>query len=281
MKKICLLGFLLLCSTAWLKAQDSTETIAPDRPGFGDAVSIVPLKNLQVETGFWYEEDKAAPLTTRGIGLNSTLFRYGLGEKVELRFDYNLWQNRISSTRRPEEAEVVETGFFPLRLGMKALLIENKAWIPTVTFIGMLGFPGIATDAFQPAYLSPDLQLSFANPVNGWLTICYNLGTSWDGDNPNPETYYALSTEFSFSPKIGAYLQGHGSSQKTSLPAAEDAHTHQIFAEAGLMYYPRANIQIDLSGGIRVSEYDGDWSSYNANRNYSFATVGLSWRFPR
>lgn len=281
MKQYYLLGLLLFCSIAWLKAQDSTETIAPDRPGFGDAVSIVPLKNLQVETGFWYEEDQTTTVTTRGIGLNSTLLRYGLGEKVELRFDYNLWQNRTSSRAEPNDAEQVETGFFPIRFGMKANLIENKAWIPAVTFIGMLGLPQIATDVFQPAYLSPDLQLSFANPINNWLTVCYNLGTSWDGDNPNPETYYALSTEFSFSPKIGAYLQGHGSSQRGRSPGTGFSNTHQIFTEAGLMYYPKANIQIDLSGGIRVSEYDGDWSSYNTNRKYSFATLGLSWRFPR
>lgn len=281
MKKIYFLGLLLISCTAWLKAQDSTETIAPDRPGFGDAVSIVPLKNLQVETGFWYEADKATPLTVRGIGLNSTLLRYGLGDKVELRFDYNLWQNRTTSSQVPAVPEVVETGFFPLRLGMKALLVENKSWIPTVTFIGMLGFPRVATDAFQPSYLSPDLQLSFANPVNDWLTICYNLGASWDGDNPNPENYYALSTEFSFSDKIGAYLQGHGSFQRTSLGGGKVSTTQQTFAEAGLMFYPKANIQVDLSGGIRVSEYDEEWIFYGAERNYYFLTAGLSWRFPR
>jgi hypothetical protein len=33
----------------------------------------VPLKNLQVETGFWFEQDKASPLTTSGLGLNSFL----------------------------------------------------------------------------------------------------------------------------------------------------------------------------------------------------------------
>lgn len=281
MKKIYFLGLLLISSIAWLKAQDSTETIAPDRPGFGDAVSIVPLKNLQVETGFWYEADKATPLTVRGIGLNSTLLRYGLGDKVELRFDYNLWQNRTTSSQVPAVPEVVETGFFPLRLGMKALLVENKSWIPTVTFIGMLGFPRVATDAFQPSYLSPDLQLSFANPVNDWLTICYNLGASWDGDNPNPENYYALSTEFSFSDKIGGYLQGHGSFQRTSLGGGKVSTTQQTFAEAGLMFYPKANIQIDLSGGVRVSEYDEEWIFFGPERSYYFVTAGLSWRFPR
>jgi hypothetical protein len=281
MEKNYFLGLLLLCSTAWLQAQDSTETIAPDRPGFGDAVSIVPHKSLQFETGFWYETENRDKLTTQGIGLSSTLIRYGLSEKAELRFDYNLWQSRAGRRGNLDDPDLVQTGFFPIRLGAKALLIENKGWIPTVTFIGMLGLPTVATDAFQPAYMSPDLQLSFANPVNDWLTICYNLGSSWDGDNPSPETYYALSTEFSFSSQIGAYLQAHGASQKTSLSDNEVSNTHEIFAEAGLMYYPIPNIQIDVSGGLRVSNYDGEWVYHNRTQNYSFVTAGISWRLPR
>jgi len=281
MGKICLMASLLLCNIACLHAQDSTETIAPDRPGFGDAVSIVPLKSLQVETGFWYEKENNRYSTTSGIGLSSTLLRYGTGKKTELRFDYNLWQTRARYRESPANSEIVETGFLPIRFGMKSNLLENKGWIPTVTFIGMLGLPQIATDIFQPAYMSPDLQLSFANPVNDWLTICYNLGLSWDGDSPSPESYYALSTEFSFSPKLGAYLQGHGSSQRTSLPAGEVSNTHELNAEAGLMYYPVRNIQIDVSGGMRLAEYDEEWTSTDGINNYSFVTLGLSWRFPR
>jgi len=47
------------------------------------------------------------------------------------------------------------------------------------------------------------------------------------------------------------------------------------------MYYPKANIQVDLSGGIRASEYDRAWIFYGADRSYYFLTAGLSWRFPR
>jgi hypothetical protein len=51
MKQHLLLCFtFILFQVSILKAQEAIETIAPDRPGYGDAVSIVPLKNLQVET---------------------------------------------------------------------------------------------------------------------------------------------------------------------------------------------------------------------------------------
>jgi hypothetical protein len=281
MKKYYLLGLLLLSSVTWLKAQDTTSIIASDRPMFGEAVSIVPHKSLQVETGFWYSEDNTPVTTTRGLGLNSTLLRYGIGKNAELRFDYNLWQDRVRPTESPSSPEEVQTGFLPIRFGIKTRLIENKSWVPTVTFVGMLGFAQTATDAFQPQYLMPDLQLSFANPINNWLSICYNLGVRWDGNNPSPNNYYALATKFNFSSKIGAYLQGHGSFQRTSLPAGAVSYTQRTFAEAGLMFNPKPNIQIDLSGSIRVSEYDEEWIFYNAERNYSFVTVGLSWRFPR
>lgn len=281
MKNLYLLALLFLSSVAWLNAQDTTSTISSDRPMFGEAVSTVPHKNLQVETGFRYQRDNNKYSTTQGLGLNSTLLRYGVGEKAELRFDYSLWQNRFRYKESPASSEIVQTGFLPIRFGVKANLIENHSWVPAVSFVGMLGLAQIASDDFQPEYLSPDLQLSFANAIGNILTLRYNLGARWDGDNPSPGTYYALATEFRFSGKFSAYVQGHGSSQRISLPAGASSQAHQIFTEAGLMFYPKNNIQVDLSGGIRVSEYNGEWISYNAERNYSFASVGLSWRFPR
>lgn len=268
----------ILFQTSLLKGQEVIETIAPDRPGYGDAVSIVPLKNLQVETGFWFEQDKASPLTTSGLGLNSTLFRYGVGKNIELRLDYNLWQSRIKSSR-PRTPEVSETGLFPFRVGMKGALTENSGWVPSITFIGMLGLPWSATNNFRPGYLSPDLQLSFANQVTDWLSICYNLGSSWDGDNPNPQNYYALSTEFSLSEKLGAYVQGRGSFQ-TTREAGKVSTEHLLYTEAGVVFYPKPNIQIDLSSGFKVAEYATEWISIN-DHSYFFVSTGLSWRFPR
>lgn len=280
MKKYYLLGLLLLSSIAWLKAQDSTSIISSDRP-LGEMASIVTHKSLQLETGFGYEKTNTKFSTTQGLGLNSTLLRYGIGEKVELRFDFSVWQNRSRYRESSVSSEIVETGLRPIRFGMKANLIENKGALPAVSFVGMLGFPQVATDVFQPQYISPDLQLAFSNAVGKWLSLCYNLGVRWDGNNPSPTNYYALATKFHFSSKFGAFLQGRGTFQRTSLPAGAVAYTHNTFARAGLMFVPKPNIQIDLSGGVRVSEYDQEWTYYNSERNNSFAAVGLSWRFPR
>ncbi len=279
-KKILLTSLISVLSMSVLFSQSEIETIAPDRPGFGDAVSIVPKKQLQVETGFWYELDKntgASPYQTQGIGINSTLFRYGLSEKIELRFDYNLWHSKESYSN--STPAVTQTGLFPCRLGMKAALTENKGLIPAITFVGMMGMPWTASKNFKPNYVSPDLQLSFANAVNDWFTICYNLGSSWDGNVPNPQHYYALSAEFAPTEKIGGYIQVHGSLQNTRF-ANTVSTEHLLYSEAGLMYYPLKNIQIDLSGGTKIGESNGG-SISNKEHAYFFSTLGLSWRFPK
>ena len=137
--------FICLLLSSYLYSQDSLGVLAPDRPGFGDAVFITPKKYLMIETGFWTENQKevgSVIQNTRGIGLNSTLLRYGVSKKMELRFDYSLWQEKLNN-------EAFTTGFQPARVGVKLALLENKGAIPAVTFIGMTGFPFSTSKVFR------------------------------------------------------------------------------------------------------------------------------------
>jgi hypothetical protein len=259
---ITLLAFLFLLP---LFGQDTLGLITPDRPGFGDAVFITPKKYILIETGFWTENQKEVGSyiqNTRGTGLNSTLFRYGVSKKFELRFDYTLWQERLNK-------EAFTTGFQPARVGFKYALLENKGAIPAVTLIGRTGFPFATSKVFRTKSLNPTLELSFANPITDWLMICYNLGADWDGDNKNPNYYYALSAEMAFSDKFGGYLQGHGDTQKIEL-AGNSNQINQTFIEGGILYFPKNNIQIDISAGRSVGTMN----------TYSFLTCGFSIRLP-
>jgi hypothetical protein len=277
-------GFFCLTSFSFLFAQEEVELIAPDRPGFGDAISIIPKKQLQVETGFWFDQDNQAlsglNVQTTGIGINSTLLRYGLSEKIELRFDYSVLHEKTVESYFGINVNK-QTGLLPCRVGMKAALTENKGIIPAITFVGMIGMPWTSSVNFRPKYVSPDLQLSCSNQVNSWFTICYNLGSSWDGDLPNPQHYYALSGEFAPSDKWGGYVQVHGSLQNFKGTPSGTQTDHLLYSEAGLMYYPKKNIQIDLSGGTKIGEFSGGNSVSNGEHSYFFTTAGLSWRFPR
>lgn len=52
--------FPFLFFASYVNGRDSLGVLAPDRPGFGDAVFITPKKYLMIETGFWIENQMEA-----------------------------------------------------------------------------------------------------------------------------------------------------------------------------------------------------------------------------
>ena len=275
-----LIFFLLL--TNLVIAQDQPELIAPDRPGFGDAVSIVGQGQLQLETGFQLEQSANNVRFKRVISLNSTLLRYGINDRVEARFDYNLLRNSFGFTSTGKEvSDFTEIGLAPCRLGLKANILKNKGIIPELTFISMLGLPWATTSGFRSAGVSPDLQLSFSNGINNIMSICYNLGLNWDGSSANPQNYYAISAEFCFKDKIGTYIQARGATQKEFIGVNNNVtYLSTFYTEAGVMFYPKYNMQIDLSGGLKVGEFRSD-NIQIGNYNYFFFTAGFSYNFAK
>jgi len=280
MYKKLIFAALISCN-AFAYAQDEVERIAPDRPGFGDAVGMSPVGQLQLETGVQleqssYDEDLIGNIFSRDISINSTLLRYGINERFEARFDYNILRNSIGVDGEEMESVV---GLAPCRLGLKAHILKNKGIIPELAFISMIGFPWTATEEFRPTGIKSDWQLSFSNAITEKFSICYNLGLSWDGNSVNPQNYYALSAECYPTEKFGFYVQGRGYTQKVAnLGGSDNLYYTALYSEGGIMFYPRPHIQIDLSGGALLTDHLSDNFSTN-NPNYFFITAGLSWRF--
>lgn len=252
------------------KESDDVELLAPDRPGLGEAIGIVQPRQVQLETGFLYNEVRSNYARWQLVTYNQTLVRAGISRTTELRLDYNLVQESFTTFSTFGSFKVSSpTAFVPFRVGFKTRLLENKKWIPTVAFVTMVGLPWTAGDYFRPTSISPTMELSFANPINKWLTICYNVGASWDGINVNPLWYYAASFEFLFNERWGTYLQTHGN-------VIRGAHA-QWANQTGIMFYPTKNIQLDIAGGISYLE-----RGQAADQNVPFfITGGISWRLPR
>lgn len=272
-KLLFLAAFATLAPFASSQEAPATEEdneIAPDRPGFGDAVGVVNPKKFQFEAGVQYDIDKPLQgVRNQTFTWTNMLLRLGVMQNVEARLDFNILQsqsfindNKVSN----------EFGLAPFRIGMKAKFLEAKGARPAMTFIGMFGLPYTATKAFRPNYTSLDLQLSFAHPIAEWLTFCYNIGSAWDGNTPNPQNYYAASFEFRVSPKWGGYIQERGFVQRTVNVAGKYDVFNSNGAEAGIMFYPKPNMQVDLSG--KLTFHNGSLGITPA-----FVTLGFSWLF--
>lgn len=68
-----------------MMGQVDVPDLITDRPDQTESSTTVPLKALQIETGFILENDISGNINHTGYTLNTTLLRYGLFENFEVR----------------------------------------------------------------------------------------------------------------------------------------------------------------------------------------------------
>src|SRR5688572_6026289 len=89
---------VLLLAAPAAAGEKEREPIATDRPDFTETAIVVPRGSLQIESGFTYEKASSGE---KIFSLPELLFRWGIGEKTELRFvapDYiRVWDNGRTS----------------------------------------------------------------------------------------------------------------------------------------------------------------------------------------
>lgn len=209
--KIVLLALLVLAS--FCHAQEELPTIVPDRPGITFGTEVMPLHKLGWDNGFCYER---LPDGSPSITLNSTIFRYGIFENVELRLgtDFLLF-NDLSPA----------IGIAPLTFGVKTSLFEGTEILPSVGVLAELQSPHIGTKELLPSHLAPSLYLLFEHAWDNGLWLCYNVGEEWDGDTPEPTTMLGIVLGYGLTDEVGIYcdfynyLHSEGNQHLTELGA--------------------------------------------------------------
>lgn len=225
--------------------------IQTDRPDQTECPFIVPAGHFQMENGFNYER---IDRNIRLYALPTSLFRFGINEKFELR----IIEEIISESYRKRTI----TGFTPLTLGFKAKLNEEKGIAPEMAFIGHLSMPEVATFEFQQRYFAPSFRFTMQHTLSEKVSLAYNIGAEWDGFSAEPTFIYTLTTGIAVSSKSSVYFELYGFVPQYQL----DEH---LF-DCGYVYQPSKNIQFDISGGFGINERAPDY----------FLSLGFSFRLP-
>jgi hypothetical protein len=249
MKPILLIVFILTLNNIAILAQD-LPSIQTDRPDQTECPFIVPKNYLQFENGFSYEKNTK---DSNEYVIPSTLTKFGINDHFELRLitEYVI-QN--------EDLDKV-SGIVPVLIGFKARLFEEKGIIPLTSFIGHLSLPKLASKNLKADYYTPEFRFTMQHTLSEKQTLSYNLGAEWDGISPEPTFIYTLTTGYSFSEKISGYIEFYG-----FIPQIQKTD-HRF--DAGLNYLLNTNHQLDISGGIGLSETSPDY----------FMALGYSFRF--
>ncbi len=255
MKKITLLTFAVLFS-GWLIAQEKAGMVT-DRPDQTESAFVVPMKGFQIESGFSFEKYNSEINNTT---YNSTLLRYGLLEKLELRL--GLAYSGIHVKMIPNNFD--ESGFAPFTLGAKFLLNEEGEGLPQLAFMSSFTIPKSGTKSFQNKYMGADFRFSGQYSLNEAMSFGANLGVAWSGSEYGNSAVgiYTAVIGMSLSEKLGAFAELYGFLPK------KGQNDHRW--DAGLTYAVNEDLQLDFSTGVGLSKVSPDF----------FISLGLSIRMP-
>lgn len=240
-----------------VRAQD-LPPIATDRPDQTESPYITPAGYIQVETGFQMENDRMEMLgekTKTWSALYPTvLSKYGFNERCELRLITEYAAQGVGDER--------EEGAQPLIIGFKSRLLDEKGLLPMVSVICHLTTPFLAGKGFKPTYYAPSFRFLLQHSVSERVSIGYNLGAEWDGETAEPTFIYTFTTAISLSDRIGCYVEAFGFAPQLGRAM------HQ--ADGGFTYLFSDNAQLDISGGIALTDNAPDY----------YTSLGFSFRLP-
>ena len=238
-----------------------------DRPDQTESAEVVPLFTLQVETGIFHEwVEKGMDTYIINTDFGGTLLRFGFHRILEARLGTGVKQTR-AKVPGAEQDEL--HGMAPLSLGLKAKLLRERGFIPDLAFIAGYRIPDTGHPKYASGHLGQTYVLAFAHTLPGDAGLGYNLGFEQEGPELKIFTY-SLVLGFAATEKTGLFLETYGNSTWLRDNDVWYRRPWDARVDAGLTFLVRSNFQLDISGGLGISDI--------APRG--FISGGFSWRIP-
>jgi len=261
MKKISIL-ILVLMYSLFTHAQEDPDMIT-DRPTQSVSAWTIPKHRLQIESGFQFRKTETGNITLNEMVYQGTLLRYGLLDNFELRAGTTYSRSEITGEEVPDDTLTTATGFTPLVIGFKILIVEEKGWIPRMSFEGSMIIPQAASDEMKVLHYAPSFRFAGEYTITDWLTFGFNVGTDYNAMEADAIGYVSGVFGFSVLPWLGAFAEYY-----TYLPGSNGDNQHSL--DGGLTFPVRKNLQFDVSAGIGLNPAAPDY----------FAAAGFAWRIP-
>lgn len=242
--------------SGWLTAQEKKDMVT-DRPDQTESASVISVKGLQIESGFSFEKYDS---NISNITYNSTLLRYGLLEKFELRLGLGYSGIHVGL----DGGNMDKSGFAPITFGAKYQLREEGDGLPKLAFLSTFTIPNTGADIFENKHVGADFRVNGEYSLNEAMSFGANLGVAWSGSEYGNSAVgiYTAVVGMSLSEKIGAFAELYGFLPK------EGKNDHRW--DAGLTYSVNEDLQLDFSTGVGLSKVSPDY----------FISLGLSIRMP-
>ena len=266
MKKFNLFIFLFLSmsSLSWAEVPE----LITDRPDQTESSYIVAYRHLQIESGWSYSHEDEDETKTIAQGFPSTLLRFGIHPRAELRLGWDGYQSE--KTRAQGDVTRFDGGS-DIEIGTKILLWEEKKMRPQTALLIHLSQP-TGSDHFSTQRSDPSMRLNFSHSLTEKFSLGYNLGAQWESEAHNDEDretlaawIYTVSLGYSVSERIGGFIEFFGATPINARGEEKNS------IDGGFTFLLMENVQLDVAVGMGLSSAAEDW----------IATMGCSIRLPQ
>lgn len=254
-KKIKCLLIVILLAPVLAYAQEKVGFLA-DRPGESTGPEVLPLHRVQWETGVGFSH-------TFGIDeftLNNTLIRYGLTRFAEIRVGIDILHTR------QQTGNGWRTSVSALTIGTKIKVLEGTGWKPSVSAMVEMSCPHIGSKDNTPDHLAPSLYMLFNNDATDWLGIGYAIGAEWDGSDPAPATFWALTLSFNPIDRLGIFVESYNRYFQAKNSLLNSYGEYSI--DFGVAYMVHRKVQLDVAANLNLQKPS----------KYYAVSAGVAWQ---
>lgn len=254
---------LSLLVAALGRANTAVPELVTDRPDQTESSETVRPGFAQFEFGWTHREDDDG-LDITSDSLPETLIRLGVTDVLELRvgFDGYIWEDT--------DGVGTDEGAGDAEIGVKWKLWEEAGRRPQTAILAGTSLP-TGQDPLSSERFDPSLRLACSHTLSETLSFGYNLAGLWTtkedsrGDRDTTASIaYSVVLGIALSEQTGTFVEFFGDAPTTSGKPANSL-------DAGLTHLLADNLQLDVLGGVGLSETADDW----------FVGAGVVWRLPR
>ncbi|PHQ57634.1 MAG: hypothetical protein COC16_00495 [Lutibacter sp.] len=243
---------LLFVASLFFGCTIYAQNIVTDRPDQTESSSTIPKGSLQIEMGL--VALTADDNSVTNFAGSSTLLRYGISEKIELRI-FNQYE---SNKKGLEGGEVKVSGLSDLELGFKVQLFKKEGVNTEIAFLSHAIVP-TAKSELSNNNLGTINKLSISHNMSESISLGYNVG--YDYIEQISSFTYSAALGLSISKSFGGYIESYG--------AFFEGGFFESNFDIGFTYLLNPNFQLDVSYGAGL------------NNDMQYASTGFSWNIPR
>jgi hypothetical protein len=232
------------------------ESIATDRPDFVESSDVVGLGRFQVETGLTGDRHAQDGVTVRTL-TTPTLFRYGIGETIELRLETDGY-----TTERTRDAaadtSTTERGMSDLSFGVKWHVLEGTGSTPGVAWLIHVD-TATGSQAFRGAGLRPSLRAAIEWDLPEDFSLGVMPGVYVDRNDAGKRytgAILAATLGKEWSPRWHSFVEIAGQQL-----ASRRNGGSVVTLDAGLAFVATPTLQFDIEASRGLSDAAPDFES--------------------